>query len=386
LLERLPDSSDSVLQKTLLLQYNLQIGRLPRENLRLDLAELNSLPRGWIRHRAQMAQATAYVLSGKVNEALRILNVDVGRGTEFDDSFRHLQRARLLYGQKRFDEALDSVSMVPRSSPSWFGATQVAAWAAYRLGDDNLALGQLMNFHNPYLAAKYSPESWLLQASSLYRLCYLNSASTSLAELESRYGEMAVVLSKFSRELGNRFTGVTTVLGYARGNRRPPAGYGAREWALLMDGLLQNEVLRSTEQFMLSSQQGERQVRGLEQRLGNNARGRFVRAQLQRYGSEIQAARREAVRLGFRALSRRLIELRNDLADVLEASLAVDLEINTRIRDRLLRSDLPAARDLDVDAELADGFDFWPFEGEYWRDEIGSYYFALNSACGETER
>jgi len=378
-----PTSNPDLPERALFVLFYTQMGSPVPPRFSMGTDELLRIPGAWIRHRTQMSLALDSVARGDTRQALRFLSTDVGRSSEFDEFFRHLQRARLLYGQQRFEDALEVASQIPRSSASWFAATQVAAWSASRMGDDNLALGQLMSLHSPYLAAKYSAESWLLQASALYRLCYLNSASKSLEELERRYGNLAVVISKFNRELGTRFTGVTSVLNFARGNRNPPVGYDRESWNLLMDALLQSEVLQQTEAFLLASSAGLSQLKKMESLL---SRDRFSKSLWRRYQEDVQQSRREQIRVGFRGLTNRLAALRNELASVLEASLAVDLEVNTRLRDRLVTSEVPKVQELDVDAEIAQGFDFWPFEGEFWRDEVGSYYLALPSACGATER
>ena len=30
---------------------------------------------------------------------------------------------------------------------------------------------------------------------------------------------------------------------------------------------------------------------------------------------------------------------------------------------------------------VKNGYEYWPFEGEYWLDEIGNYYFLGTSSC-----
>ena len=82
-----------------------------------------------------------------------------------------------------------------------------------------------------------------------------------------------------------------------------------------------------------------------------------------------------------------LIEkLKNDAKESQEGALAAELEINTKIRDRLIRAAGPVNKSIDFKKEIQKGYEFWPFEGEFWRDETGGYAFATTDVCEEGAR
>ena len=66
-------------------------------------------------------------------------------------------------------------------------------------------------------------------------------------------------------------------------------------------------------------------------------------------------------------------------------ALAIEVEINTRVRERLILGQAPRAQQVDFDAEIKKGYEFWPYQGEFWRDEAGSYVFATSDVCGDTK-
>jgi hypothetical protein len=35
--------------------------------------------------------------------------------------------------------------------------------------------------------------------------------------------------------------------------------------------------------------------------------------------------------------------------------------------------------------EVGQDLEYWPFEGEYWEDELGGYVYNLDSKCGPSE-
>ena len=36
-----------------------------------------------------------------------------------------------------------------------------------------------------------------------------------------------------------------------------------------------------------------------------------------------------------------------------------------------------------VPLDLVDELEYWPFEGEYWKDEIGGYVYNIGSKCSK---
>ncbi|MFW5968507.1 MAG: hypothetical protein ACOCV2_13365, partial [Persicimonas sp.] len=52
-----------------------------------------------------------------------------------------------------------------------------------------------------------------------------------------------------------------------------------------------------------------------------------------------------------------------------------------------VESDIRAGMNVEGDIEEADDLDveddemYWSFDGEYWRDELGSYVYNINSEC-----
>ena len=42
---------------------------------------------------------------------------------------------------------------------------------------------------------------------------------------------------------------------------------------------------------------------------------------------------------------------------------------------------LPPRRIVDVETSVASGYNFWPFHGEFWEDELGTYVYTTESSC-----
>jgi hypothetical protein len=97
---------------------------------------------------------------------------------------------------------------------------------------------------------------------------------------------------------------------------------------------------------------------------------------------QVRSARLDLLqRTGDRARSA-LANERGELRELLGQSLRLDFEIAGREKE-LAAAPSPAssASQRRPPAQVDDDEELWPFQGEYWRDELGSYRFNLGDRC-----
>jgi len=308
---------------------------------------------------------------GKLPQALSVLGSNFSKVGNRDMGMVLLQRARIFFDSKEYSKALQELLYIPKTSPSWFDSTIVAAWSAYHVDDLNMTLGQLMNVHSPYLVRKFRPESYLLEAASLYRLCYFESANRSIKKLKDKYVPLQADLKRFNRNSGASL--FTKALAFASGKSQPNFGVSPGSWAVLMDGLLSHPVMAEVDQGLSQLKREEALTRILQ---GNLKRRALV---------EFRSAKEEYFSYGSRYTKNRTLRMAQEISESLEGAFAVEVEVNTSIRERLISGKTGVRKQIDFDSELQKGYEFWPFEGEYWRDETGGYAFATSNVCANGE-
>jgi tetratricopeptide (TPR) repeat protein len=376
-LQRRGDRSWPASFRGALAAYFFRIGNLRRAQEFLPTpAQIQSLPAA-ARYKASLLASAVALASNRLNIASALLSSPPDRDTGLDAGLFHLQRSRIFYDQGRLTDALEELILLPRTSPSWYPGLLVGAWSAYRVGDYNLALGELMSIHSPFLAKRYNPESYILEAATLFQLCHYESALRSLEKFKEKYSPLVQTMDRFKRQYGTRYTAVSTILNYARGETETTSGTPEQDsYTVMMDGLLQEEPLTDVDRSLGEAESEEHFLSGLD------SGDAWVHANVGLYRREIDAAKREAYRKGLRIVLRRLSEMRKEVSDATESALAIEVEINTRIRERLVTGQLPKFKEVDFKTEINKGYEFWPFQGEFWRDEAGSYVFATTDVCG----
>ncbi|NCN41695.1 hypothetical protein GW916_10670 [bacterium] len=333
------------------------------------------------RIQAALHLASLQVYFGQTRQAVTTLTSAAANEKSAKYGVLRLQAARLYYDLNQFTPSLEQLVSLPRNSGSWYQGVLTGAWSAYRLKDFNLALGQLLTLHSPYLDSKYSPETYVLESATLFQLCHFKSALRSLETLKDKYKGVANAVSRFQRSYTTASSRVNAVIGYARGTSEGLSGIDSRSLALLMDGLLQEEALVRADRILL---QVDQEKEKLERFLPNSSNALWKNLS-NSYDSELKYATIEANRDAIRAINRKLKLMATDVSVAFENASLVELEVNTKLRERLIRAEVPKKVEVDFDADVKNGYEFWPFEGEFWRDEVGSYAFATTSVCGEGE-
>lgn len=378
LMKHLPSNVQSRLPasfRVTLAAYNLEKGNINRAAYWLPTpSAILGLPLGPVKYKAILIASAIYFGNGKYREALELLGSEFPKIKNADLGSIRLERARLLFDMEQYGPALEELRFVSRSSPAWYDGQLVGAWASYHVKDYNLALGQLMNLHSPYLAKKFNPESYLLNAAVLYQLCYYESASRNLQNLKNIYTPLKNVIPQVRTIAANpiRFMGMLGA--YMKGKTAAPGSIQQDQWDLIMDGVARQRKIADID---LGLSQLEKEQDEVEERLRSSRLQNLRSFYLKSY----KEGRTEYYQTASEFARATLDNMSRDLNESLEGSLVVDVEINTRLRERLIKGSTAARKSIDFDKEVQKGYEFWPFEGEFWRDETGGYAFATSDVC-----
>lgn len=289
----------------------------------------------------------------------------------------YLALARLAYDIQQFDAAIYYYKKINKTSPKLADAFYEAGWTYFLKGDTSRALGTFHALHSPYFAHRFYPELWILEATMYVNLCQKQHAEAAIKMFQER----VVVLSPPLRD-------------YLKRNRRPEDFYASfiesvnkpkANGALLKQ--LQAPVLQNVEFYNIYQTilQIEREEAKIKQNLA--ALGPFGQELLAKLGqlrAENISAAGVVIQKTLRATQKEL-ETYQDKVDQLM------LDISELEYAKLDAADGAATAPGEAVASEGNiaiaGSDsmVWPFEGEFWRDEIGAYRSFLKSKCVESK-
>lgn len=87
-----------------------------------------------------------------------------------------IHKARLLFKERKYEEALKAYEEIPKTSYRWPYILMEKAWAAYHLGNYNRVLGLLVTYRSPLMTSYFFPEAEVLSSLSYFRLCLWNDS------------------------------------------------------------------------------------------------------------------------------------------------------------------------------------------------------------------
>jgi hypothetical protein len=281
-----------------------------------------------------------------------------------------LQLARLAYQSGDDAHALALYDQVSSGAPEWLDALFEASWAHFRRGEDERALGSLLTLNAPFFQQRFFPESFVLKALVLYRNCRYADARAALAQFEQRYRPMHDGLAEALARIPTP-QDATELL--ARGapalqQAVPPAA--REEVALIAQAPDLGGAVEAARQLAEEIDSIDRRPEPFR----NSALVAVVAPRARQARIALLAA------AGRRLLSR-IAQERAELRELLGQSMRLSYEIAGREKELLDSGDSGLAAGRRAPPQVTDDEELWPFQGEYWRDELGSYEYQLGRRC-----
>jgi hypothetical protein len=284
----------------------------------------------------------------------------------------YLQLARLAY--QRGDDALAAqlYQRVGRGAPEWLDALFEASWAHFRRGEDEKALGNLLTLHAPFFQERFFPESFILKALVLYENCRYADARASLAEFQQRYQPLHDGIVQALAALPGPQAAAELL---ARG----PVGVQQAIPAAAREEVARIEQGGDVRSALQAATQLAQEIDSIDRR-PEPFRGSALVA---RVAPLARQARSRLLETAGRKLIARLDAERATLRELLGQSLRLSYEIAGRERELATSGPGAAlgAQPQKDPPQVADDEELWPFQGEYWRDELGSYRYQLGQRC-----
>ena len=282
-----------------------------------------------------------------------------------------LQLARIHYQNRQNRYAIFYYGKMAWGGQRWLEGLWEASYAHYRIGDYEKTLGNLLTLQSPYFRDEYFPESYVLKAIVYYENCRYPEARQTLEQFASMfepvYGELT------------RLTAAP---------RTPDAYYD-----LVRGGASSKGVARRIFKLAETDQAVARLVdsigsaeREMDAGLGAR-RPEFRQAALGKELHDRLAGERLAmVEEAGQRMRAKLEYERDQLRQLLAQALRIKIEVSRKEREALegslaKGSQVDVVKDLKFSYAVSDEHLYWPYEGEFWRDELGTYSYTLTKGC-----
>lgn len=322
---------------------------------------------------AEALRGVVLAAQGRPNDALAPLLTaqgaarQRGKGDRFDDVME-LNVARAYYAAGNWGQAAAWFAKVDRDSEYWPDAQFERAWAHFRGDDVQGALGLLKNHDSPFFDGWYYPEADLLRAYSLFTLCKFPSAS---AEIDAFVTTWTPVKEALDGTLG----ALSDADAFAEA-RLLRDGKPTRLPAMMLRGFRTDDRFGDAVASVDAIDAELKTLAGRSGPLAEAARGWLTERRDARIAEEggrvIGRARKAQAELadmlqGIEITRIDLLALETEMYE--RAAATGELQYGDRVGK--LRDMRKAKR----------GHRVWPFQGEYWADELGWYVVDARPDC-----
>ena len=316
----------------------------------------------------------------QIRRAVRIFDRLKNRRTGVTDNFRVsalLGKARSYYQGKKWERAVSAYQQVPKDSPFWHDTLLEKSWALLRGGRLRSALSNFQTLHSEYYQDYYQPESLLLRSIIYLYIC--------------KYYEMEKVLDLFHRvyrpvhqrvkrlisaKVGLKSYYQSLALSAGGNNKGLVVQYPlpvARR--ILREGdfsAVHHYISRLKEErdridqlpySWRRSMLGKYSTKIVRRRLVNTQKtaGRQALNHLKTIQRELQEFFTQEQYLRYEMLRSKRGFLKKKIA-----------QRNTGQR---------SVESFDRSFYIQNGYEYWPFQGEYWLDELGNYHYTGMDSC-----
>ncbi|MFT5992151.1 MAG: hypothetical protein ACI82G_001146 [Bradymonadia bacterium] len=322
---------------------------------------------------AQYLSGVMLLEDGRNGEAyqtfqIAVVATDGDEGQQDIFELSNLAIARIAFEIQEYDVALFHYYGVGQESRRHLQARYEIAWSYLLKADWDRAVGALHTLHSPDYDHTFWPEVYVLEAFIYLQSCQLETAQDAIYRHEEEHGDMlSMVESYIANSLGPDQTYGDIGAFYDRARSADPVG-------------LPIEAVR----FVLSDtdyMNKHGRVVALREELARlqddiAALGGFAQTAALSLENDLSTATIEA---GLRA-SRLISDFRVEVQDWDVKARELEIEITAARLDMAVDSIGSGAATGNASSSLfvlAQDWQVWPFEGEYWADEVDNFRGAL---------
>ena len=290
------------------------------------------------------------IYQDRIDDAIVLLK-QILKGPLQSDDFKNDVRktlARLLYERGEFREADFMYEQIDKPMLDQAKNIMERAWVHYRNGDNEKAMGLLYAFQAPSFQDFFTPEYYILKSFIYKSVCHYQNALSVVEEFNSHYSDSLKTI-------------------YARGK--------VTENQDLLQVILNKKRINEIWRFLLLLEKERENGKQVSQKDLFDYIDEIYNLQIQETVKEFQ----ELVRNEYE-------DMANDLLQYEEETHLIEYEIGLDMYQRVnqfhYREDEVSSKD---DGPAMGSRVAYPFQGEFWTDELDDYNVTLPDKCSESE-
>ena len=357
--------------------FHYQFGKLQLKNrkFRRAIHYLDKIPRSSEFYtKARYNVGLAYAEQNKTRSSIRSFNDIIEQTGYFSDPVRVaalMGKARVYYQSKKWDLALSFYRQVPKDSSVWYDTLLEQSWTLLQAGKFRSAMNGFHTLHSSYYMDRYQPESFILRSIVYMYICKYDEMEKMLDLFKANYTSVRSWVNRERRRNRNYYRDIVRSVHLNEGSF--PKAIALRIYRET-DFRLLHKYIKSLEKeahliqsYPLSwrhSAVGQYSLKLVNTRMNTSLKqvNLIVQNHLNKVQSEMKSFFEQEKFLRYEGLRGKRKELQKKISNRYLGNIKV---VESKSRDYFVQN----------------GFEFWPFNGEYWLDELGNYHYVGMQNC-----
>jgi TolA-binding protein len=270
--------------------------------------------------------------------------------------------------------AVEAWNKIDSDSEYWLDALFEESWAFFLADEYSRALGNVHTLFSPYFKESFYPEALVLKAVVFFTNCQMKNATAMVQLFHEKYDPVKSTLD----ELLTKYQDNAQFFEFLKKVRSGEANLPTAARGIIGSALSDRAVLANLEYVALLEQEEQTLNKGPSQFKSSSLGARILQDILVAKSFAIDQAGEIA-----KARYNRLVDEMQDLSNQIDT---VEIEVLNYERGQLgqeLQKQMTAASESTGGrVYVSPEHNVWPFNGEYWRDELGYYRQQVTYRCG----
>jgi len=290
------------------------------------------------------------IYQDRIDDAIVLLKEILKSPLQSDDFKNDVRKtlARLLYEKGEFKEADFMYEQIDKPMLDQAKNIMERAWVHYRNGDNEKAMGLLYAFQAPSFQDFFTPEYYILKSFIYKSVCHYQKALSVVEEFNNHYSDSLKAI-------------------YARGK--------VTENQDLLQVILNKKQINETWRFLLLLEKEREIGKQISQKDLFDYIDEIYSLQIQETVKELQ----DLVRNEYENMANDLLQYEEE-AHLIEYEIGLDMY--QRVNQFHYKNDEAPFKDDDSEMRRKAAY---PFQGEFWTDELDDYNVTLPDKCSESE-
>lgn len=293
--------------------------------------------------------------------------------------------ARTFYQAQQWKNAIEFYKEIPKNHEFYRQSQFELAWAQFRALNFRSSLSAIETLQTPFYETYYDPESLLLRMTILLFICQVEDMDAAISKYESLYVQFPATINNWLKSNASaadvlKLINLTNINLKAVNNGFKPPHKTELPFYFIRT-LLEDKKLKTQLQLIAKVKKEKQQYQKSAFAKNKMLAGFFSKI----YSNRLSNLQKNLITIFREAVTIRLKEIKEynaQFALIKYESLNTkkeQLRLSARMTDKDKNKVANFSQNINYYTE--NGFRYWPFQGEYWIDEIGNYQYVGVNRC-----